>query len=359
MKIALVTGPFPRGECGVGDYVVLLAEALNARGIQTHIIDSGNWKLLNSLELHRGLRRQEFDLVQIHYPSLGFGTNLGPQAVALLRKCVVTLHEASQSHLLRKLALFPFSLRPHHVIFFSNFERNFGLRWAPWISGISSVIAPPSNIRKFAYDGPRDLSEIVFFGLIRPGNGHESLIEFAMLLKASGLPLRIRAIGSPQSAKFAPYFEDLRKRAEGLPIIWDHGLSEEQIGERLARSCLAYLPYPGGAAELRSTLKAALLNGLAVITRRGTQTPSNLEGVVKFCDSPHEALETARFLLGSPEERAILARRATEYVHEWTWERTAELHEGIYRGVLRANSPEGATVLDRVRTDTHSSSEPH
>jgi glycosyltransferase involved in cell wall biosynthesis len=337
MKIALVTGSFPRGQCGVGDYVDLLAEALNTRGIDAHVIDSGDFRLRKSVGLHRALRDQHFDLIQLHYPSLGFGTNLGPQAIAILRRCVITLHEGSQSHFLRKLALVPFSFRPGHVIFFSNFERQFGLKWAPWLARVSSVIPPPSNIRKVPYQGERNLGEVVSFGLIRPRNGHDSLLEFAALLKFSDLGLRLRIVGSPQSAKFMAYFQDLQRRSEGLPVIWDHSLSEQQVAERLAKSCLAYLPYPDGAAELRSTLKSALLNGLAIITTRGAQTPSTLEGVVKFVQTPQQALETAGHLLNNPAERERLAHAAMHYVRDWTWERTAELHAAIYRNMLSTN----------------------
>ncbi len=348
MKIGLVVGQFPRGQCGVGDYVDLLAEALRARDIEAHVVDSGDWRLLKSREVYRSLQNQNFDLVQIHYPALGFGSKFGPQMLSLLRRCVICLHEGSQAHPLRRLAMLPFSVRPWHVIFFSNFERDFGVKRVPWISGISSVIPPPSNIRKIHYDGPRDLQEVVSFGLIRPGNGHNALLEFAALLKASALPLCLRVVGSPQSSKFVPYFEELRRRADGLPIIWDHGLSEQQVADRLARASLAYLPYPGGAAELRSTLKAALLNGLAIVTTRGRQTPSNLHGVVRFCGNPEEALAEIRFLLENPAERASMAERASQYVKNWTWERTAELHAEIYERVLGHTAPQSELEVARL-----------
>ncbi len=353
MKIALIVGPFPRGQCGVGDYVDLLAESLNARGVDTDVVDAGDWRLFSLPKLQRTIQSKNYDLLQIHYPSLGFGSGLAPQIVSLLRRCVITLHEGSQSRLLRRLALIPFSIRPRHVIFFSKFERDFGLRWAPWISSISSVIPPPSNIRKVRYDGPRNLSEIVSFGLIRPGNGHDASIEFAALLKLSGLPLRLRIVGSLQSNKFIPYFEELRARSAGLPITWDHGLSEQEVAERLARASMAYLPYPDGAAELRSTLKAALLNGLAIITTRGAKTPADLENVVKFAENPRQAVEMCRFFLDTPEEMEILSLRAMSYVREWTWERTAELHEGIYRRLLAGSDSESksrGTLFPPART---------
>ncbi len=334
MKLALLTGCYPPGACGVGDYVALLADALNNIGIDTHVVTSGDWRLLCAFTMHRKFSAEHFDIVQIHYPSLGFGTNLGPQGIALLRNCVVSLHEASQSHPLRKLALLPFGIRPEHVIVFSQFERAFVLKWAPWLAAVTSIIPPPSNIRKSPYRGPRNLEEIISFGLIRPGRGHDEILKLGSLIKAANLPLRIRVIGTPQSDKFVPYFDALRQQSASLPIIWDSGLSEHEVAGKLASSSIAYLPYPNGAAELRSTLKAALLNGLAIVTTRGAHTPRNLGGVVEFSATPEEALRAIRFLIDNPQRRAVMGARARRYVKDWTWKRTAERHAEIYEGIV-------------------------
>lgn len=330
MKVALLTGPCPPGECGVGDYVVLLAESLNAIDVCAEIISVRDWTVLEAFKAHRRLSRNGFDVVQIHYPSLGIGMKLGPQVNALLRRCVVTLHEASRVHILRQLALYPFSFFPRHVVFFSEFERRFGIRWAPWLFSASSVIPPPSNIRKIEYHGPRDVTEIVSFGLIRRGTGLERVLELAALIKLSNLPLSIRVIGTPQSLAFVPYFEELRARSANLPVIWDCGLKEEEVAQRLAKASIAYLPYPDGAAELRSTLKSALLNGLAIVTTRGPNTPANLEGVVAFAPTPTEALDAIRQLQENREMREELSQKAAEYVKDWTWEASARSYAQLY-----------------------------
>jgi len=351
MKVALLTGSCPQGACGVGDYVALLADALNAIGIEGRMITSGDWRLSHALAMHRALRAQSFDVVQIHYPSLGFGARLGPQGIALLLNCVVSFHEASQSHPLRKLALLPFVVRAQHLIFFSSFERDFALSWAPWISGVSSIIPPPSNIRKFSSTGPRSLDEILCFSLIRPGRGHDDILKLASLIKAAGLGLRIRFVGTPQSESFVPYFEALRQQSASLPIVWDSGLSEDEVARRFASSSIAYLPYPNGASELRSTLKTALLNELAVVTTRGDHTPQSLDGVVRFCATPEEALSTIRFLIDNPKERAILGDRAGEYVKEWTWERTASRHAEIYERLVRAQRQTSGPIVAHCRSE--------
>ena len=334
MKVALLTGACPAGACGVGDYALLLNESLRNIGIDSRLITTGDWNVRSAVARHREFHAHNFDIVQIHYPSLGFGKRLGPQAIGLLRKCVVTLHEASHSHPLRQIALIPFTVRPHHVILFSSFERDFILKWAPWLSDVCSIIPPPSNIRKSSYSGPRSLNEIICFGLIRPGRGHEDVLKLARLVKAADVPMRIRVIGTPQSSDFIPYFENLQQESASLPIIWDSGRSEEEVARILASSSIAYLPYPDGAAELRSTLKAALLNGLAVVTTRGKHTPDSLNGVVEFCRTSEEALGIIQFLTANPEARAILSSRASEYVKDWTWELTAERHAEIYERIV-------------------------
>jgi glycosyltransferase involved in cell wall biosynthesis len=337
VKVALVTGPCPPGGCGVGDYTMCLGNALKASGIETHMITSGDWNLLGTFEVSRRLREKKFDIVHIEYPTVGFGRKLGPQGLSLLQKCVVTIHEASQRHILRKLALFPFAVRPEHIIFTSRFERRFATRWAPWIWHVSSVIPVGSNIAAAAQEGPRNLAEIVYFGLITPRKELKWVLELGALIKTAALPLMIRVIGGVP-VKHAAYFDELRLKATGLPVIWDRDLSEEQIAKRLAGASVAYLPYTDGASERRTTLQAALLSGLAVITTRGPHTPRSLGAVVRFCRSPEEALAAVWSLIQSPEETSRMAAKAVQYGQRYNWERIAKLHLRVYDSVLSKRS---------------------
>jgi glycosyltransferase involved in cell wall biosynthesis len=314
-----------------------LGNALNASGAETRVITSGDWNLLGVFKLNGRLREEKFDIVHIEYPTVGFGRKLGPQGLSLLQRCVVTIHEASQRHILRKLALFPFAVRPEHIIFTSRFERRFATTWAPWIARVSSVIPVGSNIAVAAQESPRTHTEIVYFGLIMPGKGLEQVLELGNLIRSAGLPLVVRIIGRVPP-KNAAYFDELRLKATGLPIIWDLDLSEEQVAERLASAFIAYLPYSDGASERRTTLKAALLSGLAVITTRGPHTPRNLGAVVRFCRSSEEALAAVCSLIKSPEETSRLAVKAVQYGKRYSWDRIAKLHLKIYHSVLSKRS---------------------
>jgi glycosyltransferase involved in cell wall biosynthesis len=331
VKIALVTGPCPPGVCGVGDYTACLADALKGIGLDAQVIQAGDWRLFGALKVRDSV--QDCDLVHIQYPALGFGYKLGPQALSLLRSCLVTIHEASQRRIWRKLSLLPFMVRAKHVIFTSDFERRFVTRRVPWIARISSIVPVPSNIGAFPQEKQRTLSEIVHFGLILPRKGLEQVVELSRLIKSGRLALKVRIIGRPRP-KHMEYFKKLRSVTAELPVIWDLDLDEEQVAERLASSSVAYFPFPDGASERRTSLKAALANGVAVVTTRGSHTPPNMENFLKFSNSPKEALIAACSLIESQEERTRLARNAATYLRQCTWERVAELHLAIYRSLL-------------------------
>lgn len=317
----------------MGDYTVCLAKALNSSGVETHLITSRQWGLFDAFAVSKTLRRQKFDIVHVEYPTLGFDMELGPQGLSLLQNCVITIHEASQLGPRGRLMLFPFTLRSQRIIFTSQFELEFAAKWAPWTAGNSSIIPVGSNIRPVAPETPRALDEIVYFGLLIPRKELEEVLEMAAFIKTAGLPLRIRAIGRVPH-KHISYFEELKWRAQGLPIIWDRDLDEEQTGKRLAAASIAYLPYSDGASERRTTLKAALLNGLAVITTLGPHTPADLEGVVKFCRNPQEGLAIIRTLIENPEHISKMASNAVRYGQQYSWERIAAMHLEVYESVL-------------------------
>jgi glycosyltransferase involved in cell wall biosynthesis len=350
VKVALLCGPCPPGACGVGDYTICLARALNQEGVQSQVISSGNWNLLGAIK--REARRASFDLVHLQYPTVGFGWALAPQGLTLLQRCVITIHEVSRAHILRKLALLPFGIRPKQLIFTSEYERQFATKWVPWISEVSCVIPIASNIGVTEESSSRSLDEILYFGLIMPKKGLESVIALGELVKASGLSFRIRIIGA-SPLKYAAYFAELKSKASNLPIIWDHELSEREVAKRLASSSIAYLPYPDGASERRASLKAAFLNGVTVITTRGSHTPSGFEEFVSFSANPKEALAAAQFLSGNPVQRAKLADRGRGYARQFTWESIAQAHLALYQRLMSTACSRGRIALDGPELDNH------
>jgi glycosyltransferase involved in cell wall biosynthesis len=341
VKVALVIGRCPPGICGVGDYTAKLRDALLARGVGAQLIVSDDWRLRSAWEVRNCLR--DYDIVHIQYPTLGFGYRLGPQALSLLRSCVVTIHEASQRQVLRKLSVVPFLMRPRHVIFTSDYERQYVAGWVPWIRARSSIAPVPSSIPVFPGEQVRNTNEIVYFGLILPRKGLEEVIEVARLIQAQGLHWQVRIIGNLRPER-REYFDKLKAETAVLPVIWDLNRSGEEVAEKLAGLAVAYLPFPDGASERRTSLKAVLANGVATVTTAGPHTPEVMAGFVKFAETPREALRTVSCLLQNGAERDVMARKATHFLQECSWERVADLHEVVYRDVLCPD--------DHVKTNT-------
>jgi glycosyltransferase involved in cell wall biosynthesis len=337
LNVALVIGPCLPGECGVGDYTVRLGSALGGAGIHVQVITSGNWELPDASKVTRSLVAGKFDIVHIEYPTAGFGYKLGPQVLSLLRRCVVTIHEASQRRLLRKISMIPFAIRPEHLIFTTEYERHFVTSWAPWTSRHSSVIPVGSNIEPISIEVARNVNEILYFGLVVPRRELEQVIELASLIRSAGLPQVVRVIGRVP-AQHESYYKTLRERARGLPVLWDRDLSEEQIALKLAETAIAYLPYGDGATERRTTLKAACLSGLAVVTTRGPHTPHDLDRAVKYCGNPREALNAIISLIENQEEREKVSLQAVQYGKRFNWEQIAERHLEVYNSVLRTRA---------------------
>ena len=333
MRIIFITGSYPPDTCGVGDYAYRLAQALQACGMTVDIVSQKNWNLKNSLILVSHLNTYKSDIIHIQYPTVGYGYGLAPQAISLLRRCVVTLHEVSQAHVLRRLSLYPFTIRSSHVIFTSSHEQRYALRWAPWLRNRSSIIPIGSNIAAIHVNEKVERKEIVYFGLIRPNKGLEDVLQLASLIKENHKPFSIRIIGKlhPDSME---YFNKLRLQTKTLPVHWCIGLTDYETADLLSHAEMAYVPYPDGVSERRGSLLALLANGVTVITTRGAQTPPTMEGVVIFVQNPQETLTLAEEIFSDKGLRKRYSAKSRAYAENFEWSRIASRHVEIYKRLV-------------------------
>ncbi|MCU1284848.1 MAG: glycosyl transferase, group 1 family protein [Acidobacteriales bacterium] len=339
MKIALIIGECPPGGCGVGDFAYSLAEAMRRMGVNVETITSKDWSLTGALKETRSSRISSADVVHLQYPTQGFGSKLGPQLLSLLCPAVITIHEVSRVHALRKLSMMAFALRSKAIIFTSEYERTFVLHYMPWLADGSQVI-PIGNSVPIKKLQRKATSEILSFGLIRPEKGIEQVVELALLIKQASLPYRVRIVGRTHPHHLN-YVQKLREQSPELPIIWDCDLTDEKVSCLLANAAVAYLPFPDGASERRSTLKTLLANEVSVVTTRGKFTPNDLEGVVRFAATPSDALHSIRALLEHPEQQRELAQKGKEYTRSYSWDRIAQLYINLYKDLLS-----GPTIKD-------------
>ncbi len=103
----------------------------------------------------------------MQYPTLGYGYSLSPHLLSLVKPMVITIHEASQAHILRFISLFAFTLNSQRLIFTSNYERKYFEKFYPYVKDKTYVIPIGSNIPFCPKEGERK-REIVYFGLIAP-----------------------------------------------------------------------------------------------------------------------------------------------------------------------------------------------
>jgi len=334
LKIAIITGSYPPDVCGVSDYTERLEHHLRLIGINVRIYTGRDWRLRYALKNSAELKRLGADIIHMQYPSTGYGWKLGPQLMALARPMVVTLHEASQAHFLRRLALYPFSVRSQRFIFTNEYEQAYVQRFAPWLRDRSLLIPIGNNVPLVSSPNEPLKSTITYFGLIRPEKGLEEVMELGRLLKAGSRHWKIRIIGKLMPG-YEGYYEQLRLRAKDLPLDWRIGLDGNALSLELASSDIAYLPFPDGASERRSSLIALLANGSAIITTKGPHTPSLVQESVFFASSPSEALAYIDNLEHNPSRKILLQQRARNYAKKFEWQNIALQHVSIYESVLR------------------------
>jgi glycosyltransferase involved in cell wall biosynthesis len=263
---------------------------------------------------------------------MGYGHSLGPQLCSLARRSIVTLHEFSLGHPLRKLSLLPFTLLSPRIVMTSEFEKRSLTRMMPWAEARIRIIPNGSNIQL-----PKQVLEIgqeriAYYGLIMPRKGLESFIELSKLIRVNSLDWELVVIGRIPPAH-AAYAKSLME--SGLPygVRWILDRSPEDVSELLSCGGLAYLPFPDGASERRGSLKTTLAAGLPTITTQTEQTPSDLIKAVAFAVNPLEAFQLARRLMASKEERRRLSHAALEYSGNFSWDKIAKCHIEMYNEI--------------------------
>lgn len=333
MRVLLVTGSYPPDVCGTADYSARLCDAMRAIGVDAHIFYRTAWNLSRVPALLREMEALRPDLVHMQYPTTGYGWKLGPQGIGSLRRLVITLHEASQSHALRQLSLYPFLLRNRHIIFTNPYEQKHVTRLAPWIAAKSSIIPIGCNL-PIASSRPKEMNLITCFSIIRPNKGLEDVLAMARELRVSDPSVRVRILGAVMP-RWAEYFSKLKAQSKSLPVEWMVGLTNDALSEVLAQVGLAYLPFPDGASERRSSLIAMLMNGACVLTTVGKHTPVEMAASVVAVTSPAEAAAAASQLLADPDRAKEAAGRGAAYARRFSWERIARQHAAIYQQCLQ------------------------
>jgi glycosyltransferase involved in cell wall biosynthesis len=335
MKVGIITGSYPPDVCGVGDYSNKLVRALEKVDIGVSVITHSDWRFKSLRCIINKLANGDQDLLHLQYPTAGYGYSVLPQLLCVLYPMVVTLHEFSQAHLLRKIALLPFAIWAKRIVFTSHHEQQCAVTFFPWIRVITDVIPIGSNIPISSCKSDPNKKEIIYFGLIRLNKGLEKIVTLAERIADLKLPYVIRIIGNAD-LRHAGYKEQLQLQTRNLPVVWETGLDDHEVADLLACATVAYLPFPDGVSERRGSLLAVLANGVPIVTTCGKHTSQELMNCVIFADGVEDVLRNITRLLEDDNYRDDIRQKGYRYMQKFSWGHIASQHVNLYQSLLKA-----------------------
>ena len=296
MRVLLVSGTFPPGQCGIGDYTARLASALAALdGVRVGVLTqapagqtaapgaeilpvAASWGLAGLLSLLRRVREWKPDIVHFHFPSQGFGLQLAPALLPLACRLaglavVQTWHEPwpllGAPRFLLQLAgadglvfvrpnyaaLLPRALRP---LLRARMRRTIASAGA---LPASRLAVHDRELLRARYLSGKDRL-VLFFGFIYPSKGVEQLFDIA--------DPRSHALVIAGPANDPAYLEQLKtlaaQRGWGGQLQYTGFLAQQDAADLVAAADAVVLPFLGGGGDWNTSIHAALAQGTLVIT---------------------------------------------------------------------------------------------
>lgn len=323
MRIIFPLNELDAGKCGVTDYSLGLARALRANGIDV--------VLTRLSELHKFIfSGNDREVLHIQYPCLDSRYSMLPQIYSHLGlKTVITFHETQTLHKLRRVSLNFFKYEASIVT--NNFDYTYVTNHLT--KGIVEKIelAPPFLINNEMIAGAEGVIKVCYFGLMRDGKNIQDVFSFSNLLSTYRPDVEFHIVcGS------APSDAVRRSISEGSGfsknVIWHIGTPTEYLPNLLASFDMAFLPFPNGADENRSSLLSVISAGVIPIVYASPRTPSFMRSIFFVCDCPEMALS---FI---PTDRNTLVGRRLDILSlskNYSWESVAKRHIRLYSRVLR------------------------
>lgn len=331
----LITGTYPPERCGVGDYSQHLMNT--TAGQSWTLFYRREWRWSNLRTYMADLRRMNDKVINLQYPTMGYGTSVVPHilvlcAVLLMRKRLyITVHEYSQLGWKGKLALNTLFLFAKDIVFTTSFELDCARKHNPWMHK-GQVVKIRSNIPAAKECKPmaERTWDIGYFGYIRPLKGLEEFLPVAEQLQKAGKKVYIMGQTQPEYKEFyEPFLREVKKR--GIKHISDK--TADEVADILSDTKIMYLPYPDGLSERRGSFLAAVVNGTAVVSREGSFTSQQqkdrfaLVSTKNVVEKISAWLDNQRWL---EQQKANSLNYAEQSVPE-SWEQIAEEYNRIMK----------------------------
>jgi glycosyltransferase involved in cell wall biosynthesis len=401
-----LTPEFPPVLGGVADYAHGLTQELAALGWSVRILTStrstarkdDGYSVSPTLDafdrrlwdaVAAEVRDFRPDVLHIHYQ---FQMYRGNAAVCILpwalgwrraRPAVVTtLHDMTRPQrapaLARRPAFEALLYGSDHLIVSGDAEYA-GLSRRPGLRARSTMLPIGSNIELLPLAPSRradvraaagcgaDAFVLVYFGLVRPAKGLETLLAAVADLRQRSVPVELLVIGDvggSQDGAPVSYRDKLVELGHSLglqaAVRFLGNQPAAQVSELLQAGDLAVLPFAGGASTAHTTVFAALQHGLPLLTTKSPATPALLtQGAATLVPAPptvQSLAEAIDGLMQKPERREESARKGRELADRFSRRAIATEVARIYSGLTRStvapespsSQPLGATDSDLV-----------
>lgn len=389
MRVLFVSGEYPPMQGGVGDYTWSLGTALNALGVDVHVLtsqaagpahlapsgvaniypDVGRWGWGLADQVKRLAAELEADYVHVQYQTAAYGlhpaVNLLPRALdrwAWPRRVAVTFHDLRMPYLFPKAG--PLRWRANlalaqgsDVVVVTNAEDLERMRSQESLRAKLVEIPIGANIQPepppgFSREHQRkrwgidsDSLLLAYFGFLNESKGAEELVQALSLLATDGLVAHLLMVGG-QVGSSDPTNRAYLERVQGLiaqlgledRVHWTGFTAAGEVSANLLAADLAVLPYRDGVSFRRGSLMAVLAHGLPVIsTRPAVPIPELVDGV-NICLVPARSARglaaVIRELEQRPEQRRQLAEAAAALAGRFAWDAIAQQHVKIYAEFL-------------------------
>ena len=364
IRLASLCGSIKPHFSGTEDYHAALLDALGGLGLDTEVVDRANWTMPHLPGLLRAVRDARPDAILLQYPTDAFARSLSVHAFALLQRSaplIVTLHEFSAAHPLRRLSLAALLAPAAAVVTTTSGEADQLCAWYPWLRPRVQVIPVGATTPARTWR-PSARREVVYFGQVRPEKGLEEFIAVQARLAAAGSDASFTIIGS-RVPLFASYFDRIADAARERNIEIVTGLNSDAVADRLSRATLALLPYPDGASMRRTSLLAAAMCGLPIVTRTSGETPPELAALLASANGATEMAMLVSDHLGSPAALKAAHENSCRLAAMVSWDTIAAKYATIIAaaaasGRSRRNAPRQVGAVAQQRPITASGAVP-
>lgn len=323
MKIAIPNDPSYTGKCGVTDYTRALISGLREYGCLVE-----EMKISEISKIFPFMKRDA--ILHLQYPSLDSRYSLLPHLFSRAsNNFVITLHETQTLNKIRRLS-FPL-FKPAACIVTNDYDFFWAEKIFPLVNVSKIPLAPPFELKNFKFPDKYGPLKIVYFGLIRNDKGLGHVVDLSNLLSRLRPDVELHIVcGNPRLDQMENF---LSFKSQLSPSTKLHvGASNDALPQLLAKFDMAYLPFPNGADENRSSLLSLISLGVVPITYASERTPERFKKLLPICKSPLEAINLipkSRELLSSSINNALML--ASNY----TWDLIVRRHVVMYENLLR------------------------